>query len=302
MTLHLVPLEKPQNIVLVQGDDVAVMFVPDARELTVKQRKTIAAVKGRRRFLVNACSNVPVAYGISGPVKLENYSIGSLRWAIAQATLINIGILGYRNPESMPTDLAAVLSELDAKEDTSDHRVSVTLVSDRPFDAGEFISLCRPHVPHRLAVAPSPKAHSRNRKGHLMPFTPKLSAPSVAITIALDTSSAEWSEQARVAFSASADFSQVDIFAPNNPPSDYAAQDTLAFLIRHADAIFCLQSTTTEGEVTADHWGQLSAKWPQLDQTKARRQVRILSNETDAWISFVERNRPDSKTLLHHTI
>jgi hypothetical protein len=126
--------------------------------------------------------------------------------------------------------------------------------------------------------------------------------PSVAVTLALNTTSAEWSEQARSAFSAATDFSAVNIFAPNSSPADYAAQQTLSFLIRHADAIFCLPSTTDDCEVTKKHWQQLLAKWSLADQTKARRQVRILSDETEAWMAFVERNRPNSKTLLHHTI
>jgi hypothetical protein len=75
--------------------------------------------------------------------------------------------------------------------------------------------------------------------------------PSVAVTLALNTSSAEWSEQARVAFSAATDFSAVNIFAPNSLPADYAAQQTLSFLICHADAIFCLPSKTAAGELTA---------------------------------------------------
>jgi hypothetical protein len=131
---------------------------------------------------------------------------------------------------------------------------------------------------------------------------PRSAEPSVAVTIALNTSSAEWSEQARVAFSAAADFSVVNLFAPNNQPADYAAQHTLAFLVGHADVIFCLPSKTTVGDVTADQWQRLLAKWPALDETDARRQVRILSDETEAWMAFVERNRPDSKTLLHHTL
>jgi hypothetical protein len=94
----------------------------------------------------------------------------------------------------------------------------------------------------------------------------------------------------------------VNIFAPNNPPADYAAQQTLAFLVGHADVIFCLPSKTTVGDVTADQRQRLLAKWPALDETDARRQVRILSDETEAWMTFVERNRPNSKTLLHHKI
>jgi hypothetical protein len=127
-------------------------------------------------------------------------------------------------------------------------------------------------------------------------------ASSIAINIALDPSSASWSEQARAAFFATADFYQLDIFAPNKSPSDYVAQDTLGALIGRADAIFCLPATTNEGEVTADRWRRLLAKWPHFDQTNAKRQVRILSDETDAWLAFVERNRPDSKTLLHYSI
>jgi hypothetical protein len=131
---------------------------------------------------------------------------------------------------------------------------------------------------------------------------PHSAVPSVAVTIALNTRSAEWSEQARAAFSATVDFFVVNIFAPNDSPSNYAAQETLAFLIRRADVVFCLPSTTADGEVTADHWQRLSAKWPTLDDTNARRQVRILSDETETWMAFVERNRADGKTLLHHTI
>lgn len=135
-----------------------------------------------------------------------------------------------------------------------------------------------------------------------MPLTPKVPASSVAITITLDTSSAEWSEQARSAFSATADFYQLDIFAPNKSPSDHEGQETLAFLVRHADAVFCLPATTSDGEVTSDQWQRLLARWPHFDQTNAKRQVRILSDETDAWRAFVETNRPNCKTLLRYTI
>jgi hypothetical protein len=136
----------------------------------------------------------------------------------------------------------------------------------------------------------------------MMKNSARPAAPSVAVTLALNTNSAEWSEQARVAFSGATDFSVVNIFAPNSLPADYAAQQTLSFLICHADAIFCLPSTTADGEVTAEHWRRLLAEWSLTDQTKARRQVRILSDETEAWMAFVERNRPNSRTLLHHTI
>lgn len=162
----LMRLGAPENIILVQGDDVAVMFMPGASNLSAKQRKAIAATRGRKRFLVNACSNVPIPDGVSGPVKLETYPIDSLRWAHDRATLINIGIVDCSTSSSTPGDLAAVLAELDAKEDTTDHKISITLVTDRPFDAGEYISLCRPRAPHRMAADPSPASALETEKAN----------------------------------------------------------------------------------------------------------------------------------------
>jgi hypothetical protein len=158
MTLSLVPLERGENLITFLDDGTAsVVLFPFARELTEPERKRIRAACGAHVF-VYACRDAPVPECISRPGTINDFPICSLRWAIGNATLLNIGILDVRQSDSTRDDLAKVLLDLDAKDETGDHRFIVTLVADHGFDVGEYISLHRPHAPHQLAVAPSLEA------------------------------------------------------------------------------------------------------------------------------------------------
>jgi hypothetical protein len=147
MAPALVDVEKSKNIITRRADGTTVVvLMPFESELTANERNAIAATRGRVRFFVYGGSDAPAPVGITGPIKLKDFPIETLCWAIGHSTLISAETLEGLTGESMPSDLVPRLLELDAKADNSDHRFAVMFVSEHVFDVDEIVALHRPHA------------------------------------------------------------------------------------------------------------------------------------------------------------
>jgi hypothetical protein len=161
MTPRLVPFEKAKNVIKFENGTAFIRYVPFSDNFTDEEKRQIDAATKIRAFL-HCCVDTPVPPGISRPVTLADFPLESILWLWDRCTLIHPVITDCRDIASTPADLAKVLLDMDAKAKTRDHRGVFTLVSNQPFDVGEFISMHRSHAPHGLAVPPSLKAALKN--------------------------------------------------------------------------------------------------------------------------------------------
>jgi hypothetical protein len=148
-TLPQVPHAPLPAIALSIDEGIAtITFQPHVRELTGAEKKAILAANRIRVFI-----DARVAGNLSGPlpepIKLSDYPADTLRFCVQHATLVCVGVVDCRKEHSAE-EIESLLRQFDGK-DVEDSRFVIRMLTDAPYDVGDYISRHRPYVPLRVA-------------------------------------------------------------------------------------------------------------------------------------------------------
>ncbi|KJC37502.1 hypothetical protein UB31_35385 [Bradyrhizobium sp. LTSP849] len=121
---------------------------PHVRELTAAEKKAILAANRIRVFI-----DARVAGNLSGPlpdpIKLSDYPADTLRFCVQHTTLVCVGVVDCRKEHSAE-EIESLLRQFDGKH-VEDSRFVIRMLTDAPYDVGDYISRHRPYVPFRVA-------------------------------------------------------------------------------------------------------------------------------------------------------
>jgi hypothetical protein len=138
----------PANAVSIADGLAAIILEPHTRELTEAEKAAVIRAE-RVRVFIDARADAPLSRPLLGPVKIADYPPKSLLFCIQNADLICVGVVAGRT-ESSSDEIESLLSQFDGK-DIEDCKFVIRLVTDAPFELGDYISLHRPTVPFRVA-------------------------------------------------------------------------------------------------------------------------------------------------------
>ncbi|OSI69928.1 hypothetical protein [Bradyrhizobium canariense] len=148
-TLSQVPHAPLPAIALSIAEGIATITLePHVRELTASEKKAVLAANRIRVFIdgrvAGNLSRKPPA-----PIKLSDYPADTLRFCFQHATLVCVGVVDCRKEQSAD-DVESLLRRFDGK-DVEDSRFVIRMLTDAPYDVGDYISRHRPYVPFRIA-------------------------------------------------------------------------------------------------------------------------------------------------------
>jgi hypothetical protein len=138
----------PANAVSIAEDLAVVVLEPHTRELTEAEKAAILAAQ-RIRVFIDGRATANLSRPASAPPHISDYPADTLRFCVQHATLICVGVVDCRN-ESSADEIESLLRQFDGK-DVEDSHFVIRMLTDAPFDVGDYISLHRPYVPFRVA-------------------------------------------------------------------------------------------------------------------------------------------------------
>jgi hypothetical protein len=138
----------PASAVSIADNLAVVVLEPHARDLTKAEKTAILAAK-RIRVFIDGRATANLSRPLSAPIQLSHYPADTLRFCVEHATLICVGVVDCRK-ESSADEIESLLRQFDGK-DVEDSRFVIRMLTDAPFDVGDYISLHRPYVPFRVA-------------------------------------------------------------------------------------------------------------------------------------------------------
>jgi hypothetical protein len=140
--------ELPANALSI-ADNVAVLVLePFTRELTEAEKVNILAAE-RVRVFVDSRVAAKLSRPVLAPIQLSDYPADTLKFCVDHADYIGVGVIDC-SEASPPDEIEALLAQFDGR-DVYDRRFVIRVLSDSPFDLGDYLSINRPSVPFRLA-------------------------------------------------------------------------------------------------------------------------------------------------------
>jgi hypothetical protein len=147
--LSPVPRAPLPAIALSITEEVATITLePRVRELTAAEKKAVLAVN-RTRVFIDSRAAANLSSPLPDPIKISDYPADTLRFCFQHATLVLIGVVDCRRDHSAD-EIESLLRQFDGS-DVEDSHFVIRMLTDAPFDVGDYISLHRPYVPFRVA-------------------------------------------------------------------------------------------------------------------------------------------------------
>jgi hypothetical protein len=150
MTPRLVSDTLPANALSIDSGVAALIIEPCTRELTDAEKLAIRGAKRVRIFIDNRVE-ASLSRPVTEPIKIEHYPPATLRWCVALATSVLIGVFDCRKP-SRAEDVEALLKKFDTP-DIEDEYCVIRMLTDSPYDVADYLSMHRPYVPFRVEPA-----------------------------------------------------------------------------------------------------------------------------------------------------
>jgi hypothetical protein len=152
MKPHLVSEALPANALSIDSGVAVLVIEPFTRELTDAEKHAIQGEKRVRIFIDNRV-DASLSRPVADPIKIEHYPPATLRWCVALATSILVGVFDCRRP-SRAEEVEALLRKFDTP-DIEDEFCVIRLLTDSPFDFADYLSMHRPYIPFRIEPATS---------------------------------------------------------------------------------------------------------------------------------------------------
>jgi hypothetical protein len=146
--LQLVESARPANALSITENMAVVVLEPFTRDLTEAEKLAILAAE-RVRVFVDSRIDANLSRPVSAPIKMTDYPTNTLRFFVDHADHICIGVVDHSR-KSCPNEIEALLAQFDGKG-IEDCRFVIRMLTDSPFDLGDYVALSRPSVPLRVA-------------------------------------------------------------------------------------------------------------------------------------------------------
>ncbi|MBN8991619.1 MAG: hypothetical protein J0H42_25555 [Rhizobiales bacterium] len=152
MTPHPVQDARPANALSIDEGVAALVVEPFTRELTEAEKAAIRGAKRVRIFVDNRVA-ANLSRTVKAPIKIVDYPPDTLRWCVSIATSILVGVFDCRKP-SREDDVEALLRKFDTPE-IEDEFCVMRVLTDAPFDVGDYVAMHRPYVPFKVVTSPT---------------------------------------------------------------------------------------------------------------------------------------------------
>jgi hypothetical protein len=146
--LQLVESARPANALSITDNVAVLVLEPFTRELTEAEKADILAAE-RVRVFVDSRVDANLSRPVSAPIKLTDYPADTMKFCVDNADYVGVGVLDC-SKASLPEEIESIMAQFDSR-DVDDRRFVIRVLSDSPFDLGDYLSIHRPSVPFGLA-------------------------------------------------------------------------------------------------------------------------------------------------------
>jgi hypothetical protein len=146
--LQRVESARPANALSITENMAVLVLEPFTRGLTEAEKVAILAAE-RVRVFVDSRVDANLSRPVSAPIKINDYPSDTLRFFVDHADHICVGVVDHSR-KSCPNEIEALLAQFDG-EDTEDCRFVIRVLTDSPFELGDYFALHRPSVTLRVA-------------------------------------------------------------------------------------------------------------------------------------------------------